>query len=374
MANGFCPYLLQHIASIAGSATPQYKVNAHGFLDMLHTAGNPDAIKVSNYDGHKKTVNVAYRKRFTKAQTTTSFTSCDSVLEPSKTEAVVSVANVRALAIHIEDELIAQYCNDASAMVAAKGATPPTSIMNEIADIIFSAGNALLQGVNEDLLGLVTWGKNVVEGNNAATSVNFPQDLTVQPLTGGMTKVLSDYSVNNLAGRPQIVGSGLSYNYFLQQAFKQGVDFGGFDSRLATAMADYYHDRDFTTVGTNQFGVFEPGSVQLVQYLQNKGFKAGEKPGGSVFGVLPLPMVDPTNQMMKTVKFDFQFKYVDCPQDYTDSYSGATVNLERGWSIILIKQFGLWQIPSDAYRNEDPQFSVNGALRYTATNSCDNCE
>ena len=50
MANGFCPYLLQHIASIAGTAKPQYKVEAHGFLEMLVKAGitsvsvNPDVI------------------------------------------------------------------------------------------------------------------------------------------------------------------------------------------------------------------------------------------------------------------------------------------------------------------------------------------
>ena len=100
MANGFCPYLLQHIAQIAGQATPQYKVEAHGFLGMLVTAGNPDAIKVGNYDGHKKTVNVSYRQRFTKAQTDTAI-DCNVVLTPSKLESTVSVANTRVFGISI---------------------------------------------------------------------------------------------------------------------------------------------------------------------------------------------------------------------------------------------------------------------------------
>lgn len=372
MANGFCPYLLQGVSMIAGAATPQYKIRPKGFLNMLHTAGNPDAIKISNYDGHKKTVNVSFRKPFTKAQTETSI-SCEDVLIPSKNEDTVSVANTRSISIHLEDELVAQYCNDASQVVAAKGAIPATATMNEVVDIIMSAGNALLQGVNEDLLGLVTWGKNIVAGNNAAVSVNFPMDLTVQPLAGGVTKLMSDYAINGLTGRPQVVGSDKSFAYFLQQAWKNGADQGGFDSRLATAMMDYYHDTDYPTVmGSDQFGVFEPGAIQLVQYLQNTGFKAGEK-GTSTFGVLPLPMLDPSGNV-KPVKFDFQMKYVDCAHDFTDSYSGASLTgTGRGWTIILSKQFGLWQVPAASYRNEDTRFTVNGALRYTAANDCDTC-
>lgn len=372
MANGFCPYLLQHIAQIAGQATPQYKVEAHGLLNMLVTAGNPDAIKVGNYDGHKKTVQVSYRKRFTKAQTDTSI-DCNVMLQPSKVEGSVSVANTRVLPVHVEDELIAQYCNDASAMMAMKGAMPATSAMNEVADIIFSGANALLDGVNDDLIGLLTWGRNRVSGNNAATTVNLPSDVSVQPLGGGMTKILADYKQNNLTGRPQVVGSGLMLSYILQQKWKS-LDQFGLDSRIATGLVDFYHDQDFASiVGANQFGVFEPGSIQLVQYLQNTGFQAGERPGGSTFGVLPLPMIDPTNNVMTPVKFDYQFKYVDCAQSYTDAYSGATVTLQKGWSIILSKQFGLWQIYADAYRNEDSDFGVNGALRYNATNDCDTC-
>lgn len=372
MANGFCPYLLQHIASIAGTATPQYKIETHGFLEMLVKAGSPDAIKVGNYDGHKKTVQVSYRQRFTKAQTNTTI-DCNVMLTPAKKEGTVTVGNTRVLAIHIEDQLIAQYCNDASVMMSMKGLTPPTPVMNEVADIIFSGANALLQGVNEDLLGLVTWGKNVVSGSNAAVTVNLPADVSVQPLAGGMTKILTDYAQANLSNRPQIVGSGKMFAYTLQQAWK-GMDFAGMDSKIATGMFDFYNDRDFAaTVGTDHFGVFEPNSIQLVQYLQNTGFQAGEKPGGSTFGILPLPMVDPTNNMIVPVKFDFQFKYVDCAQNYTDAYSGATVTLQKGWSIILSKQFGLWQIYSDAYRNEDRDFGVNGALHYVASNNCDTC-
>jgi hypothetical protein len=372
MANGFCPYLLQHIASIAGTATPQYKVNAHGFLEMLVKAGNPNSIKVGNYDGHKKTVQVSYRQRFTKQQTDTAL-SCDQVNIPAKLEGVVSVANVRQLAIQLDDELVAQYCNDASAMTSLQGAVPTSSVMNEVADIIFSGANALLQGVNEDVIGLLTWGKNVVSGNNAAVTVNMPADVSVQPLAGGMTKILSDYKQANLSSRPQVVGSGLMLGYVLQQAWKS-PDFAGMDSKIATGMIDFYNDQDFATaVGTNHFGVFEPGAVQLVQYLQNTGFQAGEKPDGSFFGILPLPMVDPTNNMVVPVMFDYQFKYSSCPQTLTNAYTGSPVTVQKGWSIILSKQFGLWQIYNDAFRGEDPSSGVNGALHYIASNDCDTC-
>lgn len=372
MANGFCPYLLQHIASIAGTATPQYKVNTHGFLEMLVKAGNPNAIKVGNFDGHKKTVQVSYRQRFTKAQTDTAL-SCDQVNIPSKLEGVVSVGNSRQLAVQLDDELVAQYCNDASQMQALGGAMPATSVMNEVADIIFSGANALLQGVNEDVCGLVTWGKNVVSGSNAAVTVNLPKDASVQPLGGGMTKILTDYKQANLSGKPQVVGSGLMLSYILQQSWK-GLDMAGMDSRISTGMVDFYHDQDFASVvGAQHFGVFEPGSIQLVEYLQNTGFQAGAKPDGSFFGILPLPMVDPTNNMIVPVKFDYQFKYSSCPQTLTNAYSGASVTVQKGWSIILSKQFGLWQIYNDAYRHEDPNRSVNGALHYIASNDCDTC-
>ena len=343
-----------------------YKVQPNGFTGMLMTASSPGIIKNDSYNGHFKTVQVKKRQRFTVAQTDTSG-SCDNVLIPAYTEDTVSVASFRQIAFHIDDETIAQYCDDASRIQSPAGVKPATPLMNEVLDTVMGAANALLRAVDQDLLGLVTWGNNKVSGNNAAKAINLPLTVTTQPLNNGVTEILADYRKNGLTHRPQIVGQGFMLNYTMQQIAK-GLDQGGLDSSILTALYDFWNDDNYEGVfGANQFGVFEPNSIQLVEYLRYQGFKAGVKPGGSTFGILPLPMY--VGNEVKPVMFDFQLKYNDCAQTLTDAYTGSPVNVEKGWAMILSKQFGLYQIPAGAYRNDDPMFNVNGALRYTATNA-----
>lgn len=372
MPTGFCPYLLEGMPIVAGTATPQYKIRPHGFLSMLLNTENPDAISISSVSGHQNEFRISYRKPGTRALTTTS-PSCESVLTPSKVENIPVAGTTRGVAIHLDNNLVSQYCSDASQVISAKGAKPATSVMREMVDIIMSYSNGLLDAMNRDLLGLVTWGKNVVSGDNSAVTVNLPKDLTVQPIDGGMTKLMTDYDINGLTGRPAVVGTNLSLGYFRQQQWKGGVDQGGFDSRIVTSMMDYYHDRAFASVvGTQDFGVFEPGSIHLVQHLKYRGFQ-GQKLANSEFGIIPLPWIDPTDQMLKMVWFDYQLREVDCEQTFTDSYTSQSFTAKPGRTLILSKTFGLFQLPSDSYRPEDSYFGVNGALRYTASNSCDSC-
>lgn len=365
MATGFCPYLLQSIGEITKEANPMYKIQPNGFTGMLLTASTPGLIKNDSYNGHKKTVQVKKRQRFTVEQTDTS-ESCDNVLTPAYTEDTVSVANIRQLAFHIDDETIAQYCDQASSIQSPNGMKPMTPLMYEVLDTVMSAANALLRGVDQDLLNLLVFGRNKVNGLNTAKTINLPLTVTTQPLNNGVTEILADYRKNGLTGRPQIVGQGLMLNYTMQQIAK-GLDNGGLDSSILTALYDFWNDDNYEGVfGSNQFGVFEPNSLQLVEYLRYQGFKAGVKPGGSTFGILPLPMY--TANEVKFVEFDYQMKYYDCAQTVTDAYTGGSITVQKGWSMILSKQFGLYQIPSGAYRAEDPMFNVTGALRYTATN------
>ena len=72
MANGFAPYILQHIESIAKSATPQNKIEMPGFLQSLLTAHsyNQGNIKYDLMNDHFNAVNVKKKKRYTAAQTT----------------------------------------------------------------------------------------------------------------------------------------------------------------------------------------------------------------------------------------------------------------------------------------------------------------
>lgn len=370
MANGLAPYLLNDMKTLVGQSYPGSKVDLKGFLAMLTSGPGANPIQTSTLAGHKKEVRFWYRNRNTKPQTDTS-ASCDNVLTPARKETTVSVANTRQIAWHLPDELVASYMEEASQRVSIPGG-PIAGASAELFDIIMSGANGILEGVNDDLIGLITWGKNKVSGSNAAVTLNISADTGVQKLTTGFPKLLGDYKKNNLSGAPNVVGAGLFYSYMLSQPYK-GLDQSGMNSMMAAAGINFFADQDFAdTVGADHIGVFEPGALQLVEYLEYTGFKAGQKPGASEFGVIALPAVASDGTLLP-VKFDWQLKYIDCPTTLTDAYSGSTATYQKGWSFILKKDFGLFQLPSDSYRQEDGNYSVNGALRYSVTNACDTC-
>lgn len=367
MANGFCPYLLQDIGAITGNANPMYKIQPNGFTGMLLTAGTPAAIQNAPGNGHFKTVQVKYMKRATVAQTDTSL-SCDQTQINSYNEATVSVANIRQYSFHVEDETMAAYCDPTTTRVSA--GSLPGGVLSEVLSQIFSGANAILHGVNQDVLGLLTWGKNKVTGNNAATTMNISKDLTVQSLTAGVTQLLADYKKNYLTSRPQIVGQGIFINYVLQAAYST-PNIYGFDTKMALGNFDFWNDSDFdSTIGTNQIGVFEPNSIQLVSYLKYTGFKSGTF-GTDTFGTITLPMY--MADEVVPVSFDIQVRYHPCATEVTNAYTGQALSIEKGWQVILSKNFGLFQLPTDSYRAEDQAHGINGALRYSVTNTCETC-
>lgn len=368
---GFCRDLLQSMKEITKDATPQYKIQPNGFTGMLLQDMSPGVIKNDSYNGHFKTVVVKKKQRFIRADTDTA-ESCTNTLVPSYTEDTVSVANIRQLSFHINDEVIAEYCDEASRSVSV--GKPPTSMMLEFIDTIMAAGDALLDGVEFDLVTLLStrFGVNRRTGLSTAATININKDSTINPLDDGITQILTDFKRNQMSGRPKVVGGGLMLNYILQQFAKQ-ADQSGLDSKIMAGALDFWYSEEMAAVlGANHIGVFEKDAVQLVEYLRYQGFKAGEKPGGSVFGVLPLPMQ--TANGVTPVKFDFQLRYNDCPATFTDAYTGASLGeLPKGYNLILSKQFGLYTIPTNAYKAADVLTGNRGSLRYVIANDCETC-
>lgn len=366
MANGLAPYLLNDLKSLVDGSYTGQKVDLKGFLAMLVAGPGANPIQTNTVTGQKKEFRYWYRQRMIVGMTDTE-AACNQVLTPARLETTISLNNVRQIAWHLPDELIATYTDEAAARVASPGMPFTGGATNELMDLIMSGANAILGGINQDLLNLMTWGKNKVTGNNSATTLNIGTTIT-NTLTAGMPKLIGDYKQNNLSGMPSVVGSGLFLNYILTQSYK-GLDSGGFNSQLATGMVNFFPDQDFATKwGADNIGVFEPGSVQLAEYMEYTGFKAGVKPGDSEYGVLVLPAFDSMGNAIP-VKFDFQLRYITCPTTLYDAYSGSSSTYNKGWSLILKKNFGLFQTPSDAYRTDDPNTSINGALRYNVTNS-----
>jgi hypothetical protein len=366
LGQGFSPYLLQHIESVAGEATPQYKIDVPGFLNLVQSNTKPEILRVDTAGGHKKTAQIKYKQRWTKAHTDTT-KSCDNTNVGSRREAAVDLSSVRQFAIHIADETIAKYDEQASKTIAV--GKPATSLMNEFVEEIFLAASAILDGVNDDLatVAVSAIGTNRRTGNNSAATINIDSDATTNDLTQGLTQIFADYKTNGGRGIPKIWGSGLMYNFLLQQPSKS-FDQSGFDSSVMAKGVNFFHDLSATSIlGTNEIVVYEPNAVQIIEYLEYTGFKAGAKPGGSFFGTCTLPMK--LNGEVLPVDFDFQLKYNDCQTTMTDAYYGSELVLEKGYNLILSKQSGLFTIPDDAFRINDILHGNRGSLRYTITNS-----
>lgn len=371
MANGFSLGILQHIKEVAKDATPQYKIEVPGYLQSLLLAHSPGAIKNDSFDGHFKTVKVKKKKRYTAANTETE-ASCDVTNVSAYTEDTVSVSNYRQIAVHIEDEIIAAYDKAASNPVGVIGTQVPSEFIEEM----MLAANGLLSGINNDLVTLAAAevGVNRRTGVNTAAPINMSKTKDIVSLTDGLTQILSDFRLNNMMGRPVVVGSGLFNNFMIQQASSQG-GFNGVDTRLQAAGLDFFYDNDVASVlDDNNILVYEKNAVQLVQYLKYQGFKAGAK-GTSIFGTAPLPFMARTASggiEIVPINVDVQFKYNDCEAEF-DTGEGNTT-LQKGWNMILSSNFGLWTIPDDAYRAGDVLEGNRGSLLYDITNDCDTCE
>ncbi len=373
LGQGFMPYLLNHIKTIVGlPATPQYKLELMGFTNLLLNQDRPQVLRLNNASGHRETIQIRFKQRYLQEHTFTDESQvCNNTLIEPRMEASVDLSSFRAIALYLEDETVARYENDASKSIAV--GQPSTAFMNEMMEEIYRATSAILQGVNTDLLTQFVGniGVNRVTGTNAAKTINLDKDATKNNLQEGMTEVDSDFMINLMSGRNQMFGSGLLNNYFLQQ-YAKSYNQAGINTALEAGNRDWYYDQSASTIlGANQFVSVEKNAVQLVEYLQYTGFKAGVRPGASTFGILPLPLF--MGQNVKPLMFDFQLRYFDCPTALTAGYYGTPLTVQKGWNLILSKKTGLFQIPNTAYRAADVMFNNNGTLRYVATNTCTSC-
>lgn len=373
MANGFSLGVLQMMKEITKDATPAYKIEPYGFLASLYVAHSRGIIKNDSYDGHYKTVKVKKKQRFT-IQDTDTVASCDTTLLQPYSEDTVSVANYRQLAFSISDETIAQFDSYASAIVKVNGVPAPTQapggLMFEFMDTLMTAANALLTAVNKDLgqIALNNMGVNRNTGSAAATTVNIPLNATNNPLAGGTNKILTDFKDNTMNGKPIVVGAGLFNGFMMNQAAIGGVNQAGVDSRRQAAGFDFWYDFTLASMaGANTIALFEKDAIQIVEYLKYQGFKAGPKPGPSTFGTIALPMQ--VGDQLVPVYFDYQLRYNDCPTELTIYDTGTPTVIQKGYNLILSKNFGLYTIGTDAYRTGDPLNGNRGSLLYTITNT-----
>lgn len=367
MALNYCEALLLHLKSISGDNYPGTKITPPGFLEML--ANNPDkprTIGEAFQNGHRRSVRIAYKVRSVEGQVQTTDT-CDISLTNIYKETTADVSSLVRLGIYLPEDEIRKYCDDASHMQAF--GTPPTMLMNEHIDAIMHNLNGLYAKMNSALLTSQStqFGVNKNTGLTTARTVNISKDATVQSLASGLAEVLGDAQDNEMHGQLQIVGNGNFRQWDLLNNFKTGQNMFGIADQSMAGQYKFYNDtKSATGWGANQIGVFAPNSVHLIEYMKNVGNFAGIKAGGSsIFSMFTDPMIG--------LRWDMQLKYYDCPTTVTNAYTGGSQSIDRGWVLILSKNYGYFTTPTDSFDGGDVLAGVNGTLRYSVTNTCDAC-
>jgi hypothetical protein len=372
----YAPFLLQHLKSLIGINAPETKITPTGFTKML-LENTPklqvkpsEVLRLNESDGHIKQIRLSYLKRITPDLIQTD-DDCENDLIPVYNDMVLEAPHFAKYSFWISDDTIARYMADASRTVAQ--GQPATPLMQEHLTTLMTVVNGIVGKIDQTLLEDVTWGVNQVTGVNAATTININKNATVNDLETGFAKLLSDAAENEIAGDLLMAGSGLFNNFMLQKPFS-GMNQAGVNQSAATGYKWYFdvYAKSASTFGTNQVGVFAPGTIGFVDLQKYIAFRSGQK-GTSFFFQIPLPVAtgqgDGTAEMMI---FDAQLKYIDCPTTLYNGYSNVTVN--RGWQLIISKNYGLFQQPTDGYTSGDRLTGNNGALRYTFTNTCDDCD
>ena len=382
MANGFQPYLLIMLSQAFNGQNPARKITPPGYLSMLLNNGSPNVISTSKSDalGHVRDVKYTYRQP-TKKGTSDTTDSCDIIAKPSRLEATIPSTLFRRDSVLFEDDVIAQYEQEASRIIRpniqSDGTIKPLSpdnfrgILGEVYDVILDRMRGLIADINNDLLvaQAASFGVNAVTGNNSAVTINFTLSTATNPLTDGFTKLLSQARENEFnLSNAGIVGSGLIDNYMIQHIMgAKSTDQSGVNSAALTMANNYFFDIDAASAwGTNKFGVFDKGAVQFLEVDRYVGFKAGQL-GSDYFFNAAFPLVDSLGKAIGSIKFDMQLRYSNCPQ--TIAIDGEPTAVGRGWNLIISKSFHQVNLPADLYTTGDRLAGNNGTLLFTATNS-----
>lgn len=372
MALGYCEAILLHQKAIAGGNYSGYKRTHNGFTNMLYSqTDRPFAEAFMN--GHRRDVRVKYKQRQTEAQVQTS-AHCGVDVSPAYKETTASVDQYAQLSIHMTDDKIRQYCVEASQLVTADGQslTGVSPFMAEHYETILHALNALYAKMETVLTTSMStkFGMNVRAAAKTAQTVNFNVNGTTQNFGEGLTRVLTDYQINENCGTPMIVGNGFIHG-FANQLGAVGLNQYGVDGQ---AMADklgfsfFASQKTATTWGANKFGVFAPGSVHIIEDIRNTGEFMVDLGTVKKFTIIDPNVTCWSPNGAVPVRWDVTMEYNVCDSAVTGGYAGS-VTVGAGWKITLSKNYGLWTPPTDAFDGGDALSGDNGTLYYTATNS-----
>lgn len=369
MPNGYCPALLRTIEEVAGDNAPSRKLHNAGFLAMLQCCQNSSVNPVNDaYDdttGHQRTLTVSYRQRPT-LDDVQEDDNCDINRIPVKLEWNLPGLTHASSSFFLSDEEISKFCEEASRMRTI--GTPPTQIMEEHYGLFLETANIVMKKMNQDLVTEMAtqFGNNVTTGSDTGKVINIDRNGDQFILDNGVIDIMRDIQENEICGEPCIVGGGLWASYNAARAIAC-CNAAGMDLSRAGVPRSFF-DKDTQTIwGENSMGLFAPGSVKLIERLKYKRSFAGGPKGTSYFFTAALPIgefgcADPC----QVTTFDVQLRYIDCPTEI--DVNGTPTTLNRGWQVIVSKNYALWVQPTNAYKNGDELDVTNGTLKYWISN------
>lgn len=350
---GIAGAIIKNITAIAGINDPQLKITPVGFLKML--VENNALVQVVNEDdlqkGQARDIKVRYMQRGLESEVSDR-DDCDTPITPEWKESTIGAPLYSKIGIMITDEQMRKY---------QAAATEPTSLGNvkisrALYETILTHVGALLNNIDKKLVAAQAskWGKNAAYNTDAAQSIELG---TKADMGDGVVKLLLDAEENEVEGDLLVCGNGRVRAFDLYNKLKSGSDSNGFGSLTLNAYSD---PKTATLWGKDHFGVFAKGCVGFVDINKNVGEYAGEK-GSSIFFQIPMPVM--INGTVLPINFDCQLKYEDCPQYDAQNTKVA----DRGYKLIIAKTYGLFNMPSDCFKEGDALAGVNGSFHYVAT-------
>lgn len=380
MANGYCPALLKHINDVANGNSPGKKLHVAGFLKMLFACQNSSVSPLQEAypaNGNKRTLTVSYRERPLESHVQDE-DGCDINRIPVKKEWSLPSLNHKQTSFFITDDEIKKYCDEYSRTLTV--GNPASIMMREHYDLFVEHANILLKAINTDLVTEMAtqFGDNVTTGSNVGKVININRAGQQIQLNDGIIAMLQDLRENEIVDQPCIVGGG-NFSAYDMIRMSQGLSQAGIDaSRFG--LPPFYFDKATQTIwGQNTIGVFAKGSVKFIGHNKYAGAYGGQK-GNSIFFTVPFPVEEFAGaadavdmaQVLRDLRLDVQMKYIDCPTEITVG-EGQPQTVNRGWQIILSKNYAMWVQPTTGFAAGDELEGTNGTLLYYVDNDCVDC-
>lgn len=348
-------------------ASPAYKISPMGTLGYALNQATPSVISqtIDNKDGYIKDAKIRFKKRAAPGTSVTA-DDCSLQTEPAYYEQTIPALLKRYKGVWFDMPTIKAFTEDA--LKPRQMGTPATQVMQEVMDEIMVQINGLMMDINADVIGAIAFGANVGNGGLLTSkSVNFPQNLASMVLASGMNEVTNDAMLNEIDVRKaSIIGSGVVNLYYLSMMQKFTENASANPGMLP--LPKFFFDPAAATAwGANQFALLEQDAVQFVNICQNRAGNISGAWGNSEFGTITFPVADPQGNSFRTLEFDWQAKEVDCPANQV--IGGNSVARGRGLSFTIGCNYGVVQLPTNAYEAADRLTGVRGVTRYTGANT-----